>query len=238
MDIMIPVADNTSASFAELKYCLRSVEKYIKNFDRVFIVGKVPDFIDKKNIQFFLYKDNLSLCKQQRIMEKIKFACLQTDISEDFVFMNDDYFFLKDLDTAELDFCYDRRLSEKILQRGIFDDYAISMVNTLCNLSLRKFDDKNFDTHYPIIYNKTKFPEVMNQYDWKVKLGYVIKSLYCNSLKLRGKEKRDVKISSIRARFETDMQKADDMFSTNDIIPGYMRDFLNTLFPEKSRFEK
>lgn len=237
MDLLIPVADRTGASFLELKNSLRSIDLYLKNYDRVFIIGKLPEFINKDEIIHVPFKDNFAYCKERRIMEKVLFACLDTDISKEFVFLNDDYFFTKEIDLTQLKPRFSKRLCEKIPGRQIFDDYAISMTNTLCALVKAGLPDLYFDIHYPFVYDKELFPEAMDAFDWETRLGFVVKSLYGNYLKLEGQHKKDLKLSSIQLKFQKQINEVEDMFSTNDIIPHFIKDYWLKLYPEKSRFE-
>lgn len=239
MDILIPVADHSTRSFSDLRYTLRSVHKYLKGFSRIFIIGKLPDFIRESDTLIHIpHKDNMRYCKEKRIMLKVQFACEESEISEEFLFMNDDYFFINDLNVPKIDYYCEQRLSNRILRRGRFDDYTISLVNTLNVLVLAGFETFHFDIHYPIIYNKKQFPIVMKNYNWELKLGYVVKSLYCNTLKIEGKYKKDCKLSSIHAKFNEEIKKASDLFSTGNIVPSFLANYIQKLYTEKSPYEK
>ena len=50
MDILYVVGTGSKWDNNELRYSLRSIDKYGINIDRVFIVGTKPDFCDGKSI--------------------------------------------------------------------------------------------------------------------------------------------------------------------------------------------
>ena len=97
----------------------------------------------------------------------------------------------------------------------------------------------NYDIHRPCLYRKDFFPEVMSRYDWRKPYGYVIKSLYFNSIGVKGVSSYDLKISAQvpfhRLRKTVEGQ---DIFSIGDRAIGLpMKKLLDLYFSEKSKFE-
>ena len=99
-------------------------------------------------------------------------------------------------------------------------------------------NDKYFDIHTPIIYNKKKFLELEN-FDWKKE--YVIKSLYTNLQKfITLEEMTDCKINRNMTYDEIKaLILGRTFFSIGDygVCPG-MKKILNDYFPNKSIYEK
>lgn len=125
-------------------------------------------------------------------MNKIMIACERSEISENFLLMNDDYFFLQPT-RAEFPFYFEKELNEFCKRDG---HYRNAIDNTLRVLKENNLPTKYYDVHVPIIYNKSLFVQVMKKYDWSVPDGYVIRSLYCNTLKVEGVPWTDCKIAS------------------------------------------
>ncbi len=222
----------------EIKYSLRSLEKYGRNYNNVYLIGEPSHYVDNSVIKFYHYEESPFDNKEKRIMDKILYACSIDEISNPFVMFNDDFFLVKPINFSELEYYYQYDLEEKIKRRKTDDYYKRAMKNTKEALENRGLPTKHFDIHYPILYDKTKFIEVMNSYDWKIGGGYVIKSLYCNTLRIEGKEKADRKIYISHDIKEIRHYASEsDLISTAEITRA-MASFFIENYPEVSTFEK
>src|SRR5688572_16798874 len=90
VDVVIPLGAQSRWGNSELKYMLRSMEKYLSNYKHVYIVGECPDWV--KNVKYVFMPDQLT--KTQNIMEKLRVACNIPELSEDFLYTQDDLFLL------------------------------------------------------------------------------------------------------------------------------------------------
>ena len=238
MDIVYLLGQGSAWQNNEIKHSLRSIERHLKNFDKVFIIGERPLWLNGEAI-YIKHKDDMRYCKERRIMEKLLFACKLEQLSDKFIMFNDDYFLTGDIDAAGIPYYYSGMISARILKRKTLDIYAHSMVNTLCVLNIEGLPLKYFDIHYPIVYDKKLFPEVMDKYDWNIKNGYIIKSLYANTLQTEGELRKDCKVNKEgTVREIEDKVRGTDLFSTKTYLTPKFREFIMTLYPEKSRFEK
>ena len=221
----------------ELKCSLRSLELYGKNYGNVYIVGDKAPYLNDRIIHIPMEDDETNT-REKRICEKILRACRTEEISETFVMFNDDYFLLKEIDFSNLHYYYYNDLEKKAANRQKNDIYKKALQNTLIALLNEGHPIKHFDIHFPMYYNKEKFIEVMGQYFWGVKGGYVIKSLYANTLRIEGLQRRDCKIYLSHDKREImDATKDVDLFSTENIT-RVMAEFLHKLYPNKSSYEK
>lgn len=235
-DIVIPLGQGSRWNDNEIRYCLRSVAKYLPKA-RVFIVGYKPKWLNSvEHIPFV--EDSAQEAKERNIMRKILAACDHPGLSDDFLFMNDDFFLLKK-PPVNYPFYFDKPLEQKIEARRTRDHYWYAQVNTCKILKKEGLETLNYDVHFPIIYNKEKFRQVMSMYDWSVKHGYVVKSLYCNTLEVEGKRAKDCKLITRKRKEDFRLYvKGKHMFSIGDgAINGQLEFFLRELFPTPSRFE-
>ena len=218
----------------ELRYSLRSVEKFVKNYRNIYIIGDKPKYLNGE-VAHVQHNDDPAHCKERRIMEKFKFACSIDEISDKFVMMNDDYFFIKEVDVQNLPYYHKGGLPGAISkQKGL---YRTSLSNTYNILTERGLNTLHFDLHYPVLYDKKLFPEVMEQYDWTIKAGYVVKSLYCNTLGIEGEYRPDCKLNHTHDKTEVLEQIADvDMFSTADMTRAIIN-IINEMYPYESKYE-
>ena len=93
IDVVIPLGSGSSWDNNELRFCLRSIEKYVGDLRKVYIVGIKPWWI--KNIEHIEFFEKTDKNKDLNIVEKILKCCEVKDITNDFVFVSDDQIFLK-----------------------------------------------------------------------------------------------------------------------------------------------
>ena len=239
--IVIPLASGTFASHAqdvELRYALRSVEKYLKGYGEIFIIGQAPRWI--KNVTVIPATDNDKIYyKERNIFNKIMLACQDSRVSEDFLFMNDDHFLLSEFEAGEFPYYYQGTVT---LQAARNTPYVNSVFNTVEFLG--DYKALYFDIHCPIVYNKAVFSRWIPTADWDKKYGYCIKTLYCNFDSLLVGETQqyypDLKLSGPLSSLEIKEKiKGRLFFSTNDnVMEGGMLAVFEELYPKKSKYEK
>ena len=214
----------------EMRLSLRSIEKHLKDYGRVFIVGLCPDWLE--NVTHIKWDDTEKI-PDKNIMLKLKKACETPEISDDFLFFNDDHYLLSPYSAPEFPYYYCKDLFTEVKKRR-GDSYGQRTANTMEYLKKNDLPTKYFDVHTPIIYNKAKFLEhVVSAVDWKKTYhGFVIKSLYANSLRIEGQElDQDVK-------FQQPPHNQVPLMSTYPFVKASMQRYLFELFPEKCTFEK
>lgn len=220
----------------ELLFSLRSLEKHSMSFGKVYIVGDKPKYLNNKIIHINK-PDDKSQCKERRIYEKILTACRTGPISDPFIFFNDDFFLVKDINMTYLPYYYFNTVEAKASLRQKKDIYFRALKNTYEALKEKGLPTLYFDIHYPMYYHKEWFEKAMATYDWTKSGGYVVKSLYANTMKIKGNPKKDSKIFHSHSRKEIkDVIKQTDLFSTENITRT-MALVLQELFPDKSTYE-
>jgi len=228
MDIVYALGKGSRMKDIELRFSLRSIEKYLTGFGKVVIVGERPDWL--QNISWVPLSDDPRLSPDHNIMLKVAGACRQSEISEDFLFFNDDHFLISPFHVEHFPAFYQGDLATYCRLRGL-DGYGKRAKSTLDYLKSKDLPIKYFDVHTPILYNKALFlDQVAAAPGWSGE-GYIIKSLYANSLQLDGEPFRDQKINAPPV---PDVK----IFSTFPHIKASVTRFLSETFPEMSRFER
>lgn len=220
----------------ELLFSLRSLERHMKFLRRVFVIGRKPSFLNDQVIH--IPHHDIYTNKARNIMSKVYRAATDNRVSKDFILLNDDYFFTHDFNPITYPYYYKCDLAHTIKING--NEYGKHIKSTFDALQGRGFALKNFDTHKPIKYNKALLKEVVDSYTWDKPYGYTLKSLYCNTLKIEGQFKEDLKIShtAIISQWYKLIQKSDDMFSIGDpAVNISLKNFLAEYYPDKSKFE-
>lgn len=245
IDIVCPLGKNSKWFDNELKYSLRSIEKFGKNIGRIFIIGEYPDFLLAEFLSCDLYHipSTDKYGHERNIHEKIKIACLDERISENFLFWNDDFFLTQEIDLEQYPYYENGTLRNQIDKRIRFDGYRFSLQNTEDFLRQRGLFTMMHDIHCPIIYNKKKYLNLMEQVDWTARGGYVIKSLYANYYKEKIVFMEDLKFTESIGLDEIKTKIKDrHIFSIADTVmmcpSKTMKTFLEESYSNKSKYEK
>lgn len=235
IDILYILGRGSKFKNNEIRFSLRSIQKHLSNYRNVYIVGECPDFLTDV---IHIPMDDTQICKETNIYAKILRACQEPEISDNFIFFNDDHFLNIDFDAVNFPNFY--KCDIEFTAKKVRNMYRFAVRNTLAILKEKGYSTFNFDTHTPIIYNKHKFLEVMPGYDWTIRYGYIIKSLYGNTVGLTGVPDKDYKINS---PMDCDRLRAiigqSKVWSIGDkALSNNLSIVLNDMYPVKSKWER
>lgn len=240
IDVVYILGTESNWQDNELRFSLRSIEKNLSAVRNVYIIGTLPDFINTDKVIHIPYEDK-HLYKQTRIALKVLQACFVEPLSEEFLFLNDDHFLLELFQAGNFPYLYEENLLETASRRTENSMYGFSLRNTFEALLMNGFETNNFDIHCPIVYNKEKFKEMFNTYDfYNTPNSFVVKSLYCNTFGIKGEKREDIKINTPLS-YEKIQEYCNNkaLFSVSDLgLNQNMKNFLQNLFPIKSVYER
>jgi hypothetical protein len=74
------------------------------------------------------------------------------------------------------------------------NEYQKHVIPTRDELVKRGLPILNYDIHKPIIYNRVELKRVIEAYDWNIPWGFIMRSIYCNTLQIKGTQVKDDKI--------------------------------------------
>lgn len=236
MDVVIPLSRGSRWDDNELRYALRSLEMHMPDIGNVYVIGHRPWWANKQLKCVSLVDTPGIENKERNIYAKILYACGLPEITDDFLFMNDDHYLLEKF---KGEYFWEKTLQESYENRTSRDHYYYSLANTYGALMGTGRTTKNYDIHCPIIYNKDDFMLSVGSWNWKVPYGYVIKSLYANTLKVKGTQYPDLKITKRMSCNDLDaLVQGRKFFSIGDeAVNVDLGIYLNYLYQKKSRFE-
>lgn len=213
----------------ELLYSLRSLSKNVKDSGRVFVTGKCPSFV--KNI-IHTPVDDIG-CKMINHWWKVTQTILQTDISDNFVLMYDDIFFLKEIELSKYPFYNMGQLGEHITGTPQYRKNLEEARRWLYNNGYGRID---FELHVPIIYNREKFLKLREIYEPYIDkpVAPAPRSIYGNIYNLPTEYREDLKI---RNKSDTLTIGDVDCFSTSDEAFKHVLPLLKEKFPERCEYE-
>lgn len=228
MDVVIPLGNGSKWRNNELRYALRSIEKNLFCYNNIFIVGDLPSWC--QNVIYIPQKD-IPGRKEFSIWTKIIRAVEDKRCSRDFVFTNDDIFFLKPILPAGISYYYEGTLKDKYERtHGHYKAAIKNLIDISCETNIYA------DIHTPIIYNKGEFIKRTSVL-WSKE--YVIKSLYSGYEKHDISPMKDCKINKVMTEDEILGKIHSRLFFSigpYGVCPA-MSKVLNKLFPDKSKYE-
>lgn len=211
----------------ELLYSLRSLAKHGKNFNRVFITGKRPSFV--KNVIHTPCND--IGCRTINHWWKVTQTILNTDISDNFLLMYDDIFFLKDVNLSEYPFYNRGDLSEHNTGTQSYMDNLREAQKVLKKLGKSTLD---YTLHTPCIYNKDNFLKLGEIYQPYMSKSAApsVRCIYGNLFVGDSPYREDLKL-----RVKSDKVRDEDCFSISDEMFANVKDLLDERFSERCEYE-
>lgn len=233
MDVVY--ASKESKNNEELIYSLRSLANF--EHENVYIVGGKPKKI--KNV-IHIERYQKLLPKDRNIELNLKLACLQEDLSESFVYMNDDIFFL--VPQKSIPALHNGPISRRYNYYKTFKQkHWMDGLDAILDL-LKKYgiaDPFNYEMHTPMVMEKSKVLEMLEIRDREFpdpNFLFHLKTFYGNYFNIGGRESQDVKVSHERLNNEF-ISKHRFFLSTNDeTFKGYAGDYIKAMFPDKSPY--
>jgi len=174
-DVLYVLGSGSQYDNLELRLSLRSLEQNCKDLGRVFIVGYKPKWI--QNVVYLDEQDNLE--REKNVFKKVLRAC-ESGISENFLFMNDDFYMMKPFNIESYPYFVNgfvRYVANPSRWQEIFNKTIVYLQE-----KTKKDDILDFCVHCPILYSTEKFLSLKSLYEKTIKdkCGYSPRLLYGN----------------------------------------------------------
>ncbi|MBR2642408.1 MAG: hypothetical protein IKD46_04695 [Lentisphaeria bacterium] len=234
-DIVIPLGAGSPFDNWELRFALRSVEKYVQDLNAVWIMSDcAPEWL--QNVRILPVPDRHKHNKDANLFDKLIFAAKTQEVTDAFVFLSDDQAFLQPFDAKKAQIVFNPRGPGAFA--GGRTKWHRRMTATFSFLAQRGIRlPYNFDAHVPVVYRKEDL-KVLDGIDYATPPGYCINTLLCGLLQRRG----EIPQGKVKAHAEGCTAEVD---FAGKLYAGYnnggfplIREKLANLFPEKSRYEK
>lgn len=217
MKVVYPLL--TQLDHTELKYSLRSLDKFmIGSFEVVIVGNQVPDWITNvTQIKVNDVSGRTQLSVRRKILAAVEY------VKDDLFYMNDDFFLMKQTDPLTYPY-YSTGTMNKIGESG-----AAPLVKQLTEIG----KPIKYFGHYPCII-KQDFKEVLQNFTAEC----INKSAYCNFISAGTIEIPDCKLKE-KTRIEVVRAFVKDKpcLSTGPASLKSALPLLEELFPEPSQFE-
>lgn len=216
----------------ELRYSLRSLEANGgKTYGKVIIIGGQVDGIHG-DLDINIHQTGKT--KYDKVNNLIREVCINAEVSDDFILMNDDFFIMKPVDFTKYKNNYRCSMQEYldiIIERMNPSEYTGRLAASMVALEAYKLDTKCYELHIPMLFNKHKLLEVFGAFP-----GFNgLRTLYGNYFKIGGQKVNDCKVFTCG----DDFVKSTKFLSTTDksFRSGAVGEYIRSHFPSKSRFE-
>lgn len=251
MDIVYLVGEGYSkCKNNELRYSLRSIEKYGKNVDRVYVVGYCPDWLSDEVIKIPLGQEYLKhsgiIEKHHNILKTILYVIDNTDIGEDFLISMDDHFYIKETDFDNYPI-YAKIVAgdtQITTTKNPPTNYGKFMLKTKHLLETFGLPTYFFTLHRNMHVFRDTVKQCRDLLENFIENGVAFEHI-AFLLNYRYKQNpfqfKSVKDTKIKSKNDWHKVNADttEVFSTYDFESGSELDILiGSLFPEKSKYEK
>jgi hypothetical protein len=227
IDVVYPLTGNHKI----IRYSLRGLNN-IPFTGKVWIIGTLPVWCTRE-VNHIPMNDPYKH-KQKNVIEKLITLCQNPLVSEEFLYMNDDFIFLKEgMNPFETTFVF-KTLPE--IDPEPRSKYIHSMNRTIELLRDNK-RKQNYETHYPMMINKKKFLKTMKNTDWEEQ-PMLYRSLYAN---LNPHQKTEIIQQDFKIYNSNDWQRLikSPYISTSPKLERSknFRDWIETHLPTKTKYE-
>lgn len=240
IDIVYVLGKGSAWNNNELRLSLRSVSKNLKSIRKIYLVGEKPEWI--KNIIHIPFGDELKNNADGNIIKKILRVCQEENLSDNFLFMNDDYLIMQAIEAPSIPPYHKGDMTT--FEKAYFEDcfWKGRLWRTMNILVQKGFTAYHFDCHVPIVLNKKLFPEVIKQFDFERNIGYTMKSLYGNVIYPDGPLLNGEKVTMFRPyslKDSIERMKDRQFIAFNDTgLTPVLKEILYNMFPSSSKYEK
>jgi len=245
IDIVIPVGATCDwGEYEELRYALRSACMYVEGLRNVYLVGHRP--VWAKGVIHLPMDDLHTSNKDANLIDKVLKVCALSALSDKFIRMSDDQYFLKPwkLEEHSKPLAYGDLVTDGILWKGdTAKKYHQKIARTRDQLLKLRKGTWFYDTHSPAVYNKLLYPKAMAQVDYVQPPGFTINTIYYNLIGAKpcGRGLFEMRYELPNAQNLADIRaKCADVAFLNNTPEGVcdgLKQYLQERFTDKCKFE-
>jgi hypothetical protein len=242
IDIVYPLGDGSCWDDNELRLSLRSLEKYFKpHVGKVFILSNArPRWIQNIEHIHCVESSGSNAVKTVNVINKLKKICTNINCSEDFVLMNDDFFFMRHMDEIP-NYCRGS-LAELINRHPTKAGYYYrALCATKSRLEAMGIQNPiDFEIHAPMIFNRAKLLATIGLCARDDKNPILLRSCYGNLHQCKPKLAVDFKAHTIQGWYYQRARVGGDFLSICDgvIADEGFRQWMVRRFKNQSTYER
>jgi hypothetical protein len=233
MDIVYPLGTGSVWDNNELRYSLRSVEENLTNVRYIWVIGERPEWLT--GVRHIPYPDITGVPWRNSFAKLVR-ACIEPDLSSNFLYMNDDFFILKPFAIEKFPILYRGNLPAGAVKSRVMS--LNRKQNTTTLLLSKKLTTLDYDLHAPFIFEKQKVLDL--PMSPSMPGAFHPRSFYGNYYNVRGQQRDEILVNPGR-----DLDKLKEYLSDKEYCAimthagkdWRVRQYFKQRFPKKSRFE-
>ena len=242
IDVVYVLGTGSRWNNNEIRFSLRAIEKNMSGVRNIIVVGERPAFL--QNVIHLPAKDiyDPAVNADANIITKVLVACNYEGLSNDFLFINDDHIVIKPIAAANVPPLHKGDMTTYAPDYWKLNYWRTRLKRTMETLRAASLPALHFDCHTPIVFNKHRFKEVVERFDYKTAPGLTMKSLYGNvvyaeSGVLLTDQKRTVFKNFILNELNNRLAPATFLSFNDDGLNNSLKWWLIDSFRSKSRYE-
>lgn len=244
MDILYVLGRGSTWDNNELRYSLRSIERFGRGVGNVYVVGYDPHFLSNA-VKFIPYKDRYNR-KHKNILDAICYALDNSDIGEDFLLSSDDHIYIKETDFEAYPYFRKGVLpSTPPTKRNAAANYRLSLMDTRKLLIEHGLPYHNFSHHGNTHLSRRAINNALPLIEESFNRKYgceptcLILNAWYKKTPFNILDRRDLKISARHSLEDVAAKFTDrEVISFDNNPHESIRNYLFEMFPNKSRYEK
>jgi hypothetical protein len=235
IDVVYILGPGSKWNDNELKYSVRSVLKHLKNYGRIWIVGNKPKCKLDAPAIFIPIDPNPRKHKNANIRDALREIAKTGECSDWFIYMNDDFFFTKDVEASKIPNYFCGTLGAR--SSGYSDKsagYWRTIVYTYGVLAALGYSTRDYEVHGPILMKKSLLLEALDLKGTEPLLQ--IRSIYANAFPGKNEVIRDCKFGTYpdpkltkEKMYETIAERP--FFSIGDELTDEQKAIFEELYP-------
>lgn len=240
VDVIIPLGRGSRFNNRELRFALRSIERFVQNVRNIYIAtDNPPSWL--QNITIVNIPDKYKHNKDANLFDKILAVCKTTDIGEYFLVWSDDQAAIGNIDVNNINI-YNTRKKKSFQNRN--HTWSKRMVNTFEYLEKQGINlEYNWDSHTPHLYKKSDIIKILESLPYTDNPGFCLDTTLMGLTRAKPSIIQDA--VKINAEFKTPQNgwglgKAGMLFiGYNDAAFGTgLQEELAGYLPNQSKYEK
>ncbi len=256
MDIAYVIGTGSKWQNNELRYSLRSIDRYGQGLGEVYIIGdELPDFIEPSSVRFLQVKDAAPGRPQYNCALKIRHLFENTDVDR-FLLSSDDHFFIRPVCFDRWPLHYKGKEMPSDDTKGVGDArYTRAMADTRRFMERHRLDLRYWEGHTNKLYTRAAweyltageigedFFRTMEAAKYGICVNSPMQAVVYQQeavyMKVGVCQRKDVKLRHLNTPEDWELLKDTESFSIYDsAINTGVAGLLQVLFPDKCRFEK
>jgi hypothetical protein len=241
IDVVYVLGTGSHWNNNEIRFSLRALEKNLKRYRNVYVVGQCPGWL--KNIIHIPFTDELKENADGNIARKVLRVCQEADLSDRFLFINDDHLIMISTEAVGIPPYHKGDLTTRpasYFQDSFWRGRLFRTRNTLVEKGLSTL---HYDCHVPMVFDKNLFPEAIGKFDFENNIGYTMKSMYGNVVhgwnapRLAGEKVTVFKQINTEKVLQRRVAGRQFVAFNDEGLNAVLKMWLYKTFPEQSGFE-